>query len=94
MLGLLRLLTNQKVMGDSPVTLIAVFELYDRWYQDSRVEFAAEPRGIEPLFRQATLHSVALAAGDSSRSGHLANPNFDSRVTDDLLKSLAEGCSH
>ena len=45
MLGLLRLLTNQKVMGDSTTTLAGALQLYDRW--------AEEPRGAETLFRQA-----------------------------------------
>jgi toxin-antitoxin system PIN domain toxin len=53
MLGLLRLLTNQKVMGDSTTTLAAALQLYDRWALDPRVELAAEPRGAETLFRQA-----------------------------------------
>ena len=30
MLGFIRLLTNRKVMGDSTLTLMAAFELYDR----------------------------------------------------------------
>lgn len=53
MLGFLRLLTNQKVMGDSTTTLAGALELYDRWAEDPRVELAAEPRGAETLFRQA-----------------------------------------
>jgi hypothetical protein len=53
MLGFLRLLTNQQVMGDSTTTLAGVLQLYDRWMQDPRVELAPEPRGAEALFRQA-----------------------------------------
>jgi hypothetical protein len=53
MLGFIRLLTNRKVMGDSTLTLMAAFELYDRWRQDPRVGLAAEPPGVETLFRQA-----------------------------------------
>jgi hypothetical protein len=34
MLGYLRLLTNERVMGDSTVTLGAAWWLYDRWKQD------------------------------------------------------------
>jgi predicted nucleic acid-binding protein len=45
MLGFLRLLTNQQVMGDSTTTLAGALELYDRWMQDPRVELAPEPRG-------------------------------------------------
>ena len=53
MLGFLRLLTNQAVMGDSTTTLGGALELYDRWTEDPRVELAPEPRGAEVLFRQA-----------------------------------------
>jgi toxin-antitoxin system PIN domain toxin len=53
MLGFLRLLTNQSVMGDSTTTLAGALQLYDRWTEDPRVELAQEPRGAEVLFRQA-----------------------------------------
>ena len=53
MLGFLRLLTNQQVMGGSTATLAGALQLYDRWAQDPRVELAPEPRGAETLFRQA-----------------------------------------
>ena len=53
MLGFLRLLTNQAVMGDSTATLAGALQLYDQWTEDPRVELAPEPRGAEVLFRQA-----------------------------------------
>jgi toxin-antitoxin system PIN domain toxin len=53
MLGFLRLLTNQMVMGGSTATLAGAVELYDRWMQDPRVDVAPELRGTEALFRQA-----------------------------------------
>ena len=53
MLGFLRLLTNQTVMGDSTTTLAGALQLYDQWTEDPRVELAPEPRGAELLFRQA-----------------------------------------
>jgi len=62
MLGFIRLLTNQQVMGDSTVALSAAFELYDRWKQDPRVGLATEPRGTETLFRQATAPYAKLPA--------------------------------
>jgi hypothetical protein len=55
MLGFLRLLTNQQVMGDSTTTLAEALQLYDRWTEDPRVEIAAELSGTEALFRQATV---------------------------------------
>jgi len=62
MLGLLRLLTNQKVIGESTVSLADAWEIYDRWNQDPRVELAAEPRGMETFFRQATAPFSKLPA--------------------------------
>jgi predicted nucleic acid-binding protein len=53
MLGLLRLLTNRQVMGDSTITLAEALDLYDRWRQDPRVQLTAEPSGAETLFRLA-----------------------------------------
>lgn len=53
MLGFLRLLTNQSVMGDSTITIAGALELYDRWKQDPRVDLVSEPRGAEALFREA-----------------------------------------
>jgi toxin-antitoxin system PIN domain toxin len=53
-LGLLRLLTNTAVMGDEALTLGEAWAVYDRWLQDPRVEFYAEPRNAETEFRMAT----------------------------------------
>ena len=68
MLGFLRLLTNQKVMGASTTTLAGALQLYDRWTQDPRVELVPEPRGAETLFRQAAapfaLRSATKAIAD------------------------------
>ncbi len=54
-LGLLRLLTNRMVMGASVQSASDGFGIFDRWMDDPRVEFAAEPRGLDNIFR----HSVA-----------------------------------
>ena len=62
MLGLLRLLTDHKVMGDSTTTLGGALQLYDRWAQDPRVELAPEPRGAETSFRQAMAPFAKQAA--------------------------------
>jgi uncharacterized protein len=53
-LGLLRLLTNDAVMGDKTLTLGEAWAVYDRWLQDPRVEFYPEPRNAESAFRYAT----------------------------------------
>jgi uncharacterized protein len=53
-LGLLRLLTNQSVMGEQTLTLRKAWSVYDRWLQDPRVEFYPEPRSIDEAFRHST----------------------------------------
>jgi len=53
-LGLLRLLTNNAVMGDTTLTLGEAWAVYDRWLQDPRVEFYPEPRNVDAAFRRAT----------------------------------------
>ena len=52
-LGLLRLVTNAQVMGDSVVSLQDAFALYDRLLEDPRIELKAEPRGLDELMRAA-----------------------------------------
>jgi hypothetical protein len=53
-IGLLRLLTNQSVMGEQTLTLRKAWAVYDRWLEDPRVEFYPEPRGVDAAFRRAT----------------------------------------
>jgi uncharacterized protein len=53
-IGLLRLLTNSSVMGEQTLSLGEAWGVYDRWVEDSRVEFYPEPRAVEAAFRQAT----------------------------------------
>jgi toxin-antitoxin system PIN domain toxin len=60
--GLLRLLTNEMVMGQSVLTIAQALAVYDRWIEDPRVEFAAEPQSTGHAFRQAAFGSPAKAA--------------------------------
>jgi toxin-antitoxin system PIN domain toxin len=53
-IGLLRLITNQVVMGEQTLTLRKAWSVYDRWLADPRVEFYPEPRGVDAEFREAT----------------------------------------
>ena len=53
-LGLLRLLTNTAVMGDYAHTVQNGWAMYDRWLNDPRVQFHAEPPHVDAAFRQAT----------------------------------------
>lgn len=52
--GLLRLLTNNAVMGGQTLVLRKAWEVYERWLDDPRVEFFPEPRNIDAIFRRAT----------------------------------------
>jgi uncharacterized protein len=72
MLGFLRLLTNEKAMGDSTATVSGALALYDRWKQDPRVELAAEPRGTEARFRQALARLGRLSATKAIADCYLA----------------------
>lgn len=53
-IGLLRLLTNESVMGEQTLTLQKAWAVYDRWLDDPRVSFYQEPRGLDAAFREAT----------------------------------------
>ena len=53
-IGLLRLLSNQMVMGEQTLTLRKAWSVYDRWLADPRVEYYPEPRGVDADFREAT----------------------------------------
>jgi toxin-antitoxin system PIN domain toxin len=53
-LGLLRLLTNNVVMGEQTLTLGEAWAVYDRWLEDPSVEFCPEPRHVEERFRLST----------------------------------------
>jgi toxin-antitoxin system PIN domain toxin len=50
-LGLLRMLTNEQVMGPSVLNTADALSIFDTWCEDPRVEFVAEPKGIEPVLR-------------------------------------------
>jgi toxin-antitoxin system PIN domain toxin len=62
MMGFLRLLTNQAVMGDSTVSVSGALELYDVWRDDPRVDMAHEPFGTEAPFRHALARFGRLPA--------------------------------
>lgn len=50
-LGFLRLLTSETVMGREVLSQLEAWAAYDRWLQDDRVSFLAEPEGLEDAFR-------------------------------------------
>ena len=53
-LGLLRLLTNERVMGVDAMSQAAAWREYHRWLADERIEFHREPEGpeFERLFQE------------------------------------------
>ena len=53
-IGLLRLLSMKAVMGRDTMNQSQAWTTYDAWFEDSRVEFAEEPHGVEPFFRALT----------------------------------------
>jgi toxin-antitoxin system PIN domain toxin len=60
--GLLRLLTNESVMGEQTLTLKKAWDVYDRWLSDPRVEYYPESRGLDAAFREATAPFAAKPA--------------------------------
>ena len=46
-MGLLRLLTNEQVMGRDVLSQAAAWRAYHTWYQDERIEFHREPEQAE-----------------------------------------------
>ncbi len=54
-MGLLRLLTNRKVMGDEVLTTEQAWTAYSHLHQDLGVTFLNEPNGLEERWRTATL---------------------------------------
>jgi len=71
--GLLRLLTNRKVMGDDVLSTLGAWKVYDGLLRTNGIVFAAEPDGLELAWREAT---------EYPRSG----PNF---WTDAYLSAFA-----
>lgn len=54
-MGLLRLLTNQKVMGTEVLTLQAAWRAYRTMLLDERVQFAHEPFALEREWQKITM---------------------------------------
>ena len=90
-IGLLRLLTNQSVMGEQTLTLRKAWGVYDRWLSDPRVEFYPEPRDLDAAFRDTTAPFAGKAAskwvGDCyllayAKQSHAALVTFDRALYD------------
>ncbi len=75
--GLLRLLTNQSVMGTETKTLGEAWAIHDQWLEDPRVAFFPEPRNLDKVFRDVT--------------GPVANQSASKLVGDCYLLAFAAG---
>lgn len=60
-LGLLRLLTNEAVMGAERLTQLRAWRAYDAWAADDRVRFLDEPEGLERAFRRRSASKQAAS---------------------------------
>ena len=61
-LGLLRLMTNAQVMGESVVSIERAFAVYDDLLADPRIEFMREPENLELLMRNVSKPFARQAA--------------------------------
>lgn len=71
-LGLLRLLTNELVMGGSVLPLPGALETFDAWCDDPRVEFVREPPDLEEEFRQVCAEHTKYSATKALMDAYLA----------------------
>jgi toxin-antitoxin system PIN domain toxin len=96
--GLLRLLTNQRAMGEQTLSIPKAWALYDRWTRDPRFEFCAEPKELEWEFRRVTQSFGSQPASKSIGDCYLlafAKVTGCRLVTfDKALGSLAERHGH
>jgi len=58
-MGLLRLLTNGRVMGRSVLSQAAAWQVYDELRKDERVVFLSEPADLEERWRELTLRRTS-----------------------------------
>jgi toxin-antitoxin system PIN domain toxin len=56
-LGFLRLATNPTVFEEEALTRLDAWDCFDRFLEDSRIEFTLEPLGMEHFFRRFTTDS-------------------------------------
>jgi toxin-antitoxin system PIN domain toxin len=62
-MGLLRLLTNSKVMGESVLSQKQAWEIYEHLRSDERCLFQSEKEAVETLWRKFTQSSVPATKG-------------------------------
>jgi toxin-antitoxin system PIN domain toxin len=77
-MGLLRLLTNTRVMAEDVFTAVRAWRLIEQLRQDDRIVFASEPLGLERSWREMTKY-------------HIIGQNF---WTDSYLAGFAQITGH
>lgn len=77
--GFLRLLTNQRVMGENVVQPARAWEIYDALLEDGRIGFVSEPPGLEASWRAPVrrLHSRPNFWTDAYLAAFAAAAGFD-----------------
>lgn len=58
-LGLLRLMTTAAAMDGKPLTVADAWRVYDRFYDDDRILFMAEPSEVDKRFREKAVGRIA-----------------------------------
>ena len=52
-------MTTAAAMGGKPLTITEAWRVYDRFYDDDRVIFVAEPPEIDRMFREKAVGRIA-----------------------------------
>jgi hypothetical protein len=58
-MGFLRVMTISAAMDGKPLTMVEAWRVYDRFYEDDRVEFLPEPADAETRFRKFAAERAA-----------------------------------
>jgi len=89
--GFLRLLTNQRVMGENVVRPARAWEIYDAMLEDTRIGFVSEPAGLEACWRAIArhLHRGANCWMDAYLAAFASAAGFDVVTFDQGFPRLA-----
>lgn len=83
-MGMLRLLTNPKVMGRAPRSIVQAWETFAQLRADRRLVFAAEPERVESAWRRLMTHAgVGPSSWTDAYLGAFADAHSYSLVTFD-----------
>jgi toxin-antitoxin system PIN domain toxin len=92
-LGLLRLLTNEQVMGADVLTQRKAWQVYRRWYEDDRVGFQDEPDSarLETSFEELSTRSRSSTKlwADAYLGAFARTAGFTLVTFDQALRTMA-----